>query len=246
MTIEFALQFPKKNEGTQPKKIISQLTQIDIPEDCRYMVFLGNGNIEFFNNWASASVMTFFSDIIYLRSDKNISKKNIKRVEKFVLKRTIKKDSEVTGSYQEINGDLIQLAKEGFFDVITHGCNCCSNMGGGLALTMANEFGCNCFPKESSKYYKDKNKLGTIDIMLSAIPNFNLYVINSYTQFYPGVNGDYNAIKSCMYEINKAFKGKYIGLPQIGCGIAGLDWDYVREIIKEELKDCFVTIVMLK
>lgn len=26
--------------------------------------------------------------------------------------------------YQEIDGDLIQLALEGNFDVIAHGCNC--------------------------------------------------------------------------------------------------------------------------
>lgn len=37
-----------------------------------------------------------------------------------------------------------------------------------------------------------------------------------------------------------------IGLPQIGCGLAGGDWNKVKEIIKKELKDCFVTVVIYK
>jgi len=38
--------------------------------------------------------------------------------------------------YQEIEGDLIKLAKQGEFDVITHGCNCHNIMGAGIALQM--------------------------------------------------------------------------------------------------------------
>ena len=44
--------------------------------------------------------------------------------------------------------------------------------------------------------------------------------------------------------MNHEFKGKHIGLPQIGCGIAGGDWDVVKLLIKQELKDCDVTVVI--
>jgi len=47
--------------------------------------------------------------------------------------------------YQEIEGDLIVLAKEGKFDVIAHGCNCQCIMGAGLAPQMAKAFGADKF-----------------------------------------------------------------------------------------------------
>jgi len=32
-----------------------------------------------------------------------------------------------------VDGDLVQMAKEGKFDVIAHGCNCFCAMGAGIA-----------------------------------------------------------------------------------------------------------------
>lgn len=46
-----------------------------------------------------------------------------------------------------------------------------------------------------------------------------------------------------MRNINKQYKGKHIGLPLIGAGLAGLDWDMVYKIIKDNLTDMDVTIV---
>jgi O-acetyl-ADP-ribose deacetylase (regulator of RNase III) len=81
----------------------------------------------------------------------------------------------------------------------------------------------------------------------------SLYVVNSYTQYNygAGFNGrtvqlDYDALTLCMRKINSKFKGKEIGLPMIGAGKAGGDWDKIRNIIKIELMDCNTTIVKLK
>ena len=63
--------------------------------------------------------------------------------------------------YEEVDGDLIKLAKEGMFDVIAHGCNCHSTMGAGIAPQMAKAFGCDRFGMEL--YGSDVNKLGNID-----------------------------------------------------------------------------------
>lgn len=142
----------------------------------------------------------------------------------------------------EVKGDLIQLAKAGQFDVIAHGCNCQCTMGGGLAPKMAEAFGCDRFLLES---YPSMDKLGDIDS--EVCPNLvggNVTVINAYTQFRPGKNLDYEALTLCLRKINHFFIGQRIGLPQIGCGIAGGDWDRVKQIIETELKDCEVTIVM--
>lgn len=63
--------------------------------------------------------------------------------------------------YQEIEGDLITLAKQGKFDVITHGCNCLSNMGAGIAPQMAKAFGVDRFEMEI--WGATIEKLGCID-----------------------------------------------------------------------------------
>ena len=168
-------------------------------------------------------------------------------------------------NYQEIEGDLIKFAKESKFDVIAHGCNCFCTMGAGIAPQMAKEFGCDKFALEKPWYKGNINKLGCIDfnkidlatreIVHSCNPvSESLYVINAYTQYYYGRNHedgvdiplDYEALTLCMRKINFRFKGRHIGLPQIGCGLAGGDWDRVKSIIQSELCDCDITIVIYK
>ena len=78
--------------------------------------------------------------------------------------------------------------------------------------------------------------------------------MNAYTQFNYGRNhadGDakplsYEALTLCMKKMNILFAGKHIGLPKIGAGLAGGDWERIKEIIQRELKDCKVTVVNYK
>lgn len=172
-------------------------------------------------------------------------------------------------NYQECEGDLIKLAKEGTFDVIAHGCNCMCTMGAGIAPQMAKAFFADKFEKEGKEYRGDINKLGTIDFesitdtgdgLRISDPN-DLYVgdilvtvVNAYTQYYYGPNHkegvskpiDYEALTLCLRKMNYIFKGKHIGLPQIGAGLAGGDWNVIKQIIQTELKDCNVTVVIYK
>lgn len=75
-----------------------------------------------------------------------------------------------------------------------------------------------------------------------------------YTQYHYGRNHsdgvqtpvDYDAITMCMRKINHIFKGKHIGLPKIGAGLAGGDWNIIENIIRAELKDMEVTIINFK
>jgi len=151
---------------------------------------------------------------------------------------------------REIDGNLIVLAKEGHFDVITHGCNCFCTMGAGIAVPMKMEFGCDKFKMEDAKYRGDMNKLGTIDYEMRR----DLAVVNSYTQYKYGKNhedGDempvnYNAIALCMKKINHIFRGKTIGVPLIGCGLAGGDWNVVKKIFEMELNAMDVWVVHYK
>jgi O-acetyl-ADP-ribose deacetylase (regulator of RNase III) len=161
-----------------------------------------------------------------------------------------------------IYGDLIKFAKNGMFDVVTHGCNCLSNMGAGLAPQMAKEFGCDKFKMEEMGPTIDK--LGCIDYETlyweddkrwtkypdegGKFSTVKLTVVNSYTQFKYNSQKplDYEALTLCMRKINHTFKGKHIGLPQIGAGLAGGDWNRIKGIIENELRDCQVTVVIYK
>jgi len=158
-----------------------------------------------------------------------------------------------TGSYKEIEGNLITLTNQGEFDVIGHGCNCFCIMGAGLAPQMDEAFGCGVYTSEAIIYRGDKGKLGHIEGQLKIINIGNdkfkpVYVFNMYTQYHPGKHADLNAIRSCMKELNSILLDDYnnekglgykrqfkIGLPQIGCGIGGLQWEDVKKVIQEEL-----------
>lgn len=50
----------------------------------------------------------------------------------------------------------------------------------------------------------------------------------------------------CLRKINHQFHDKRIGLPLIGAGLAGGDWNIIEKIIGKELKDMDVTIVKFK
>jgi O-acetyl-ADP-ribose deacetylase (regulator of RNase III) len=171
--------------------------------------------------------------------------------------------------YQEIEGDLIELAKEGYFHVIVQGCNCFCRMESGLAKQMVITFKCNTFKLEEDHRRGKINKLGQIDFEYLHYSNWDkkfqkypddgdtilhaLYVVNAYTQFKYGRNHpdgekapiDYEALTLCLRKINYQFNGLKIGLPRIGADLYGGNWEKIRRIIQRELKDCDVTVVSL-
>ena len=171
--------------------------------------------------------------------------------------------------YKEVEGNLIKLARLGIFDVVTHGCNCFCTMGAGIAPAMAEAFGCDRYDLEHEDYKGDINKLGQIDYetfvllpdgrrlsnwVTDTLPpsSFMLTAVNSYTQYKYGRNHndgmknplDYEALSLCMRKINKKFHGQRIGLPQIGAGLAGGNWNRIKNTIELELQDCDVTVVI--
>lgn len=165
--------------------------------------------------------------------------------------------------YNEVKGDLIKMAQRAKFDVIAHGCNCFCQMGAGIAPQMAKAFSCNDstkYPGESTSYPDrrgDMSKLGNIETYSWFVfdeegNRRRLDVVNAYTQYKYGRNHkdgdknpvDYAAIEMCMKKMNYRFKGKHIGLPKIGAGLAGGDWEKIKGIIQKEMKDCEVTIVI--
>lgn len=154
-----------------------------------------------------------------------------------------------------IKGDLINLAKEGRFNAIAHGCNLQHNFGAGIAKQIAINFP--IAEQVDKETYEPK--LGEISVAFDIKHNLN--IINCYTQIWYGkpykrnsrnfIKEDtskarYNAIRECMKKINREFSGLHIGLPLIGAGLAGLNWNTIQIYIEDELTDMDVTIVKYK
>jgi O-acetyl-ADP-ribose deacetylase (regulator of RNase III) len=136
-----------------------------------------------------------------------------------------------------VSGDLIQLARDGQFDVIVHGCNCQCTMGKGIALSIKQQFP-EVYEVDLKTTKGDRAKLGTISFVEIGLPSARFTVVNAYTQFHyrgAGVRADYDAIRSTFRKIRQTFTGKRIGYPKLGAGLAKGDWNVIAAIIEEEL-----------
>ena len=150
-----------------------------------------------------------------------------------------------------VKGNLLEMARMGDFQVIGHGCNCFCTMGAGIAKQVRAEAP-DAYVVDCKTQYGDKGKLGTYsgsiikpDSKFSNAHEYwclNLYTQHKYTR--TEVDVDYDAIRGCMKEIAKTFGKNSIGLPLIGAGLAGGDWETIEAIIEEELHGLDVTIVV--
>ena len=144
-----------------------------------------------------------------------------------------------------IKGDLIQLALDGTFDVIIHGCNCQCTMGAGIAKTIRSVFP-EAYEADCATEKGDRSKLGSISFTEVNRDNHSITIVNGYTQFHwRGTGGlvDYDAVRSVMKEVCNRFSGKRIGYPLIGAGLAGGNWSIISNIIDEELGAEYHTLV---
>jgi O-acetyl-ADP-ribose deacetylase (regulator of RNase III) len=140
--------------------------------------------------------------------------------------------------YKEIKGDLLKLFAEGEFEVIGHGANCFSTMGAGIAKQIKKVY--------PDAYYADVySDFSPIQKLGNITTNEAETIINIYSQFEPGRNLDYEALTLGLRKMRHYYApNTKIGLPQIGCGIGGGDWSKVKAIIKKELKNMDITIVI--
>jgi O-acetyl-ADP-ribose deacetylase (regulator of RNase III) len=136
-----------------------------------------------------------------------------------------------------VQGDLLELALAGRFDVIVHGCNCQCAMGAGIARTIKQHFP-EAYEADRRTAKGDRSKLGTISTAEVVRGDAEFTVANGYTQFHwrgRGVLVDYDALRSVFRAVREQFPGLRVGYPKIGAGLAGGDWETIAAIIDEEL-----------
>ncbi len=138
-------------------------------------------------------------------------------------------------------GDLLEFAANGIFDVIIHGCNCFCSMGGGIARSIAERF-----PEaniaDQRTIIGDRSKLGGY----TSVTINNLKIINAYTQYDCGGPKpiDYNALEKVFTKLNSDLApDSKIGIPLIGAGLAGGDWNTIQSIINQTTPRLNITLV---
>lgn len=141
----------------------------------------------------------------------------------------------------EVKGDLLELAKEGKFDAIMHGCNCFHTMGAGIAYQIAQTFP-PAFQVDKRTRYGSPKKLGNFS---SVIVNGKLLIVNLYTQFHPGPEFNLAALEIALFRWTNTYyrPDLRIGVPQIGAGIGGGNWSNIKPVIEKYLNSYNTTIV---
>ncbi len=135
-------------------------------------------------------------------------------------------------------GNLIEMAKNGEFDVIIHGSNAQGVMGSGIAKHIKDNFP-EAYAADLKTIKGDRNKIGTFSEATVNINGHQLTIINAYTQYFYGVGKDhfeYDAFPQLLKSIKERYGDKKIGMPLIGCGLAGGDEQRILEMIKENFQ----------
>lgn len=132
-------------------------------------------------------------------------------------------------------GDLLEMAVRGEFDVISHGCNCFHKMRSGIAGQITRRWPA-AAAADMETEYGSREKLGTCSTYVTP-EGFHIH--NVYTQFDYGYDGrdrfEYDSfdlyLRTRVEEVRKmmgyfAFFGlpsptMRQGFPLIGCGLAG-------------------------
>lgn len=140
-------------------------------------------------------------------------------------------------------GDLLQSD----CNVIIHGCNCFNTMGAGIAAQIR-KFYPEAYKADLATVKGDRNKLGSFTYAVAKNSEIPRIIINLYSQYNYGiVNGkapiDYLAlekgsiaIKLFLKNMSEPLMGKLnpkIGLPRIGAGLAGGNWNTISNILNK-------------
>lgn len=135
--------------------------------------------------------------------------------------------------------------EDGTFDYIIHGCNCYHIQGAGIAASIRFYYP-DAYIEDTKTPYGDIEKLGSYSIC--KLPKFS--IINAYTQFKPGRCDPlmlYTAIDDVFAKLSKDLPiESRIGIPKIGCGIAGGKWEIIKEIIHDHMGNHDLTVVNFK
>ncbi len=122
-------------------------------------------------------------------------------------------------------GNLIDLAEQGQFNVIIHGCNCQNTMGSGIAGELRSRYP-QAYAADYRAAQQGLNKPGLFSFTEVLTDRFQKFtIVNAYTQNHYLPRGkdhfEYEHFLSMMEKISYMFPRSRVGIPYIGMGLAG-------------------------
>ena len=140
-----------------------------------------------------------------------------------------------------VDGDILQ-AKE---NIIAHQVNCQGVMGSGIAKQIKDKY-----PNVFSPYRKFfvNNKFTALGKCQIVKAEDNKYIANLFGQYKYGRDKqytDYKALEEALFSLKVSAKDHNLSVAipyNIGCGLAGGNWETVYKIIEEVFHDHDVTL----
>lgn len=146
-------------------------------------------------------------------------------------------------------GNLIDMAENGDFDIIVHGCNCQNVMGSGIAKEIRERYP-QVYSADSVAHRDALDEEGwTPGSPICLLGNysettdtenardFNFRIINAYTQvnFVPrGVDHfEYGSFSLILRKLAAVYPSKRFGFPYIGMGLAGGDKKRILTLLED-------------
>lgn len=126
----------------------------------------------------------------------------------------------------ERTGDLFDTT----MPYLAHGANAVGVMGAGVAKRVKEEY------PEKFAAYKDLCSRHKPHELVGKVqwcgPGANKpYLVNLFTQDWPGARAEYRWVAGSLLSLATTIKGG-VAIPEIGCGIGGLEWPKVEAIVK--------------
>jgi len=126
-------------------------------------------------------------------------------------------------------GNLIDMAEQGLFDIIVHGCNCQNTMGSGIAKEIRARYP-QAYEADSAMIYtyqKPVLKLGNFSVAADNPIDPKFEIVNAYTQLYYLPRSvdhfDYESFELILRKLAVISPDARYGFPYIGMGLAGGD-----------------------
>lgn len=131
-------------------------------------------------------------------------------------------------------GCVVQALKSREVGIIAHQANCFNTMGSGVALAIKLAYP-EAYEADCQTIKGDRSKMGGFTVAFTP----QGIIANLYSQYTYGKDGalytDYDALekalRSLKFLVDCDDSGLPIGLPKIGCGTAGGDWEIVEAMI---------------
>lgn len=143
-------------------------------------------------------------------------------------------------------GDLIAAFKNKELHAIAHQANCFNTMGSGIAKQIREQFP-EAYEADQATVRGDRGKLGSLTFTMNEYGSiYNLYGQYNYGREEGRIYTQLDALGQALYTMSLFLEAEAdaraiptselcVGLPKIGCGLAGEDWSNVEPLIEETL-----------